>query len=241
MEEILVIGNPSRRRRKSRRKAHRKARRASRRTMSPLQKMYFGGGARSNPSRRRRSSRRRSRGMLNLGAGKLSIGSALRSPVATLKPAAIGAVGAIAVNTAMGRILPMIPGAPAFMAGRMRYVTQVMGALALAGLASKLRVIGPSTAAKMAEGSLTVTMVDVIRDFAGQAGINLAGMGYYLPGYGVNATAPVPGGAARPARLAGVGQYLTGPGAGSVLPFKRSNMNGMRGRPYGTASFNKGF
>lgn len=238
MEKILVIGNPSRRSRKSRRKAHRKARRA----MSPLQKKYFGGGARSNSSRRRRSSgRRRSRGFMSLGAGKLSIGSALRSPVATLKPAAIGAVGAIAVNTAMGRILPMIPGAPAFTAGRMRYVTQVMGALALAGLASKLRVIGPATAAKMAEGSLTVTMVDVIRDFAGQAGINLAGMGYYLPGYGVNATAPVPSGSARPARLAGVGQYLTGPGAGSVLPFRRSAMNGMRGRPYGTASFNKGF
>lgn len=237
-EEILVVANPSRRRRKSKRRGHRKAKRG----VSPLQAMYFGGRARHNPTRRRKarkSAKRRSHRRSG-GGRSLSFGSAIRSPMAVLKPAAVGAIGAIAVNTFMGRVVPMLPGAGTLLGGRVRYVTQIAAAIGLASVAGKMRVLSPATATKMAEGSLIVTMVDVIRDVSGQFGVNLGGMGYYLPGYGVRgAIGPVPSSQARPAMgVAGVGKYLTGPGAGNVvaMPARR-----LAGRPYGTASFSKGF
>ena len=242
MEQLLVVGNPARRSR--RRKSARRSKRA-RRSLSPLQRMYFGGGASRNPSKRRSrrraapASRRRRSRRSGSSVGRYSINSALRSPISTLKPALVGAAGAIAVNTIMGRLVPMIPGAATLLGGRMRYVTQIGAALALAAVASKLRFIGSATAAKMAEGALTVTMVDVLRDAGSQVGVNLGGMGYYLPGYGVTgAVAPVPSGSARPARMAGMGKYLTGPGAGSVVPFRRSSM---AGAPYGRAGAGFGF
>ena len=137
-------------------------------------------------------------------------------------PAAVGAAGAIGVNYVLAR-MPFLPAM--LTTGRMRYVTQAAAALLLASVAQKLRVVSPATANRMAEGALIVTGVDVIRDFAGQAGINLSGMGYYLPGYGASATPSINAGS--PARLNGMGKYMTGPGAqSSVVPFRRM-ANGM--------------
>lgn len=222
----MIIGNPSRRRR--RHKAKRAKSRRRHRKLSPLQRMYFGGGARVNPSKRRRhrrkakssiggfiARRRRSSG----GSRSYSIQGLMRSPIATLKPAFTGAVGAILVNTALQKL----PVPPMLVTGRVRYVTQAAAAIGLAALAQRFAGVHASTAAKMAEGALTVTMVDAIRDVAGQFGVPLAGMGYYLPGY----SAAMPAGPMRPAQQ--LGKYLTGPGsAASVIPMRRSALGGMR-------------
>lgn len=208
MEELMVIGNPRRRRRKHRSKARRHRR------MTAKQMQYFG-GARRNPShrRRRRSSGRSFIRRARHAMGRsYSLGGLMRSPIATLKPALIGAVGATAVNTILARVpLPAM-----LMTGRTRYVTQGIAAILLGTVAS--RFAGGATAAKMAEGSLTVTLHQALTDLAGGMGVNLSGMGYYLPGYGVSA-GPQPN--ANAARLSGgVGKYMTGPGS-SVVPFRR--------------------
>lgn len=137
----------------------------------------------------------------------------LRKPMAMITPALMGALGATAVNT----ILSKLPVPAAAMTGRMRYVTQAMAAIALSTVASKIGMKG-SMAAQMAEGSLTVTLHQAITDIAGGMGMNLSGMGYYLPGIG--ARSAIPSTAANPAQMAmrGVGKYMTGPGAkGSML------------------------
>jgi len=228
MNELLVIGNPRRRRRKTKAGGtHRRRRR-----MSALQRQYFGGGRRrarrnpvaslaalANPRRRRRRSRgvarRRGRG----AARRLSFQRVLSSPLATLRPAFVGAIGATLVNTVLARIpLPAL-----LMTGRTRYLTQGAAAIALGALAQNLRVVGAGTAAKMAEGALTVTLHQAIQDFAAQAGVNLGGIGYYLPGH--SAGAAVPGSPGNAARMAGgMGLYVSGPGSGSVIPMRRTNM-----------------
>ena len=139
-----------------------------------------------------------------------------------VKVLVIGAAGAIGVNYVLAR-MPFLPAT--LTTGRMRYVTQIVAALGLAAVASKLRVVSAATANRMAEGALIVTGVDVIRDFAGAAGINLSGMGYYLPGYGASAVPSLSAGSA--SRMGGVGKYITGPGSSaSVVPFRRM-ANGM--------------
>ena len=201
MEELLVIGNPSRRRR----------RKSKGRRMSAKQRQFFGGG------RKKRRGRSRSGGAMR----RYSIRGLIGSPVATLKPALVGAVGATAVNTILARVpLPAI-----LMTGRTRYLTQGVAAIVLGTIASRFGGLGAATAAKMAEGSLTVTLHQAITDLAGGMGVNLSGMGYYLPGYGVSA-GPAPG--ANAARMAGMSKYLTGPGS-SVVPFRRmSGVGGMK-------------
>jgi len=231
MNELLVIGNPRRRRRKTKAGGGRRRRR-----MSALQRQYFGGGRRrarrnpvaslaalANPRRRRSHSRgtaisnprRRGRG----AARRLSFQRVLSSPLATLRPALTGAIGATLVNTVLARIpLPAM-----LMTGRTRYLTQGAAAIALGALAQNLRVVGAGTAAKMAEGALTVTLHQAIQDFAAGMGVNLGGMGYYLPGY--SAGAAVPGSPGNAARMAGgMGLYVSGPGSGSVIPMRRQNM-----------------
>lgn len=214
MEELMILGNPRRRRHKKHRaKSHRRHRR-----MSAKQMLYFGGGAHRNPSKRRHRRRSAVRSIgrrIRRATRGYSIRGLVSSPLATLKPAMIGAIGATAVNTILGKV----PLPATLMTGRMRYVTQGIAAVLLGTVAS--RFAGGATAAKMAEGSLTVTLHQALTDIAGGMGVNLSGMGYYLPGYGVSA-APAPTGNA--ARLSGMGRYMTGPGS-SVVPFRR--MSGM--------------
>ena len=197
-------------------------RRSRARKMSVKQLAFFGPRrSRARSKKKSHSGRGRvSRARRGFSSAGLSIGRALSNPTSVLMPAAVGAAGAIGVNYVLAR-MPFLP--PFLTTGRMRYVTQAVAALGLAAVASKLRVVSAATANRMAEGALIVTGVDVIRDFAGQAGINLSGMGYYLPGYGASASPSASGAPA--ARLGGMGKYLTGPGS-SVVPFRRM-ANGM--------------
>lgn len=134
-------------------------------------------------------------------------------------PALTGAIGAVAVNTVIAR-LPI----PAMLnTGRVRYVTQGALAIGLGMLASRMG-LGSGVAAKMAEGSLTVTLHQALVDIAAGAGMNLSGFGYYLPG---RAAMPPSGSAApTPRAMAGMGKYVTGPGSNvSVLPARRGMGN----------------
>lgn len=188
--------------------------------------------------RRRRGARSRARRRNPISTRRLSLRSAISRPASFLKPALTGAVGAIAVNTVMARLLPMLLPAQlqaTFMTGRVRYLTQGIAAIAVGVAAQKLGVSG-RVAEKMAEGSLTVTLTDAIRDLSSQFGMPLGGMGYYLPGINVNRA--VPSASGNPAVLNGLrgrmGAYVTGPGSfpGNVTPMRR-----MAGLGFGPGRF----
>ena len=240
MQEILLV-NPRRRRKGAKR---RKGRSAAQRAATARMLAANRNKRASAPKRRRRrssSKRRRSRQSTGVvimskrrsrrtrrsrSRGRRSNPISLNRTISSAKPilarAFVGALGAIAVNTAMSRLFPMVLPAnlqALFMTGRVRYLTQGVAALALGMVAQKVGVKA-ATAVQMAEGSLTVTLADAIRDVAMQAGVPLGGMGYYLPGRRASA---VPGANAGPARLNGMAQYVTGPGASqSVVPLRRN-------------------
>lgn len=244
MPEVLLV-NP---RRRSRKKA---AKRGKKRTRTAAQKAATArmlaanrakrGGTKKRRTRRARSSSvttgvtimrktrrvRRTRKSSARRRNPINLGAMTRKPMALITPALIGAVGAVGVNTFMSRIVPRILPAnmqATFMTGRVRYLTQGLAAIGLGMIAQKVGVKA-GTAAKMAEGSLTVTLADAIRDVAGQAGVQLGGMGYYLPGR--RASPPYSGAAAAPQvgrvnAMNGMGLYVTGPGSGTnVTPMKR--------------------
>lgn len=181
-----------------------------------------------NPSRRRHGQR----GMLNFRAFAAK-------PMQMITPALIGAVGAVAVNTVISRVFPMLLPVnlqAMFMTGRVRYLTQGAAAIALGMIAQRLGVKA-SVAAKMAEGSLTVTLADAIRDLSLSMGMPLGGMGYYLPGRGVMA---VPSASGRPGvqlnGMNGMNAYVTGPGAypgSNVTTLRRGQMAGVGGMGFG--------
>lgn len=225
MQELMVLsGNPRRRRRKHK---ARKSRRRHRK-MTAKQLKYFGPRHAVNPKRRRRRARRhaavmgfarraRRSGGRALGILSGSTGS-LGRPMSMIGPALTGAIGAVAVNAVSAR-LPL----PAMLtSGRVRYVTQGALAIGLGMLASRFG-LGAGVAAKMAEGSLTVTLHQALVEIAAGAGVNLSGMGYYLPGR--SASMPSASAAPTPRALAGMGKYVTGPGTNvSVLPSRRASM-----------------
>ena len=213
MQELLIV-NPSKRRK-------------SRKAASPAQKRAraaFARMARSrrkNPAKRRTVAKRRSnpialssRRRRTYRRNPISVGG--MKPMNLISAALTGAVGATAVNT----ILAKIPLPASMMTGKTRYVTQAAAAILLGMAAQK---VGPvrKYAQQMAEGSLTVTLHDLIKDVAMGAGMNLGGMGYYLPGVGVRAA---PSAMAAPSpHMGGMGKYITGPGSpqGSVIPIQR--------------------
>lgn len=234
MQELMVLtGNPKRRRRKHR-KASRRRHRRGRRAMSPLQMQFFGKGRR-NPKRRRSSGKRRSRRRHSVSRGgrgmlgrflKTGTGS-VAHPFSMVGPALTGAVGAVAVNSIIGKLGGYLPAN--FMTGNVSYLTRGAVAIGAGMLASRLGV-GSAVAAKMAEGSLTVTLHEMLVALGANAGLNLSGLGYYLPGR----QASMPSASGAPARMAGMAKYVTGPGSpqGSVIP-----MNRLRGMgAYGTAT-----
>lgn len=218
MQELLMLsGNPKRRRRHSKKaRSHRRHRR-----MTPLQLQYFGGHR--NPKRRHSSGKRRARrrGRSGFGRARGIVGKVFRTgsgnvahPFSIVGPALTGAVGAALVNTVLGRL----PLPAAAMQGNVQYVTRGAVAIGLGMLASRFG-LGSAVASKMAEGSLTITLHDLIVQVSAQAGFPLSGMGYYLPGR----QAIAPAASSAPARMAGMGRYVTGPGspAGSVVPINR--------------------
>lgn len=173
--------NPSTRTRKRRKSTRAKARRASSTVV-----------VRTNP-RKRRSHRRRN-----------PIGVSLTRPMGILKPALVGAVGATAVNTALGYVGSYLP--TSLMTGNMLIATRAVSAFLLGMVAGKLGVRG-STVTQMAEGSLTVTLHDAIVMLSGGFGMQMQGMRgmkMYMPGIQAGA----------PARMAGLGSYVTGSGSG---------------------------
>lgn len=228
LAETIAIVNPSRRRRA--RKSGAKRRR------SPAQVAAFKRmiAARRNPSRRRVHHRRRNPVTINANPrrrrrhasarryrnpSRVTFRAVTAKPMSVLGPALTGAIGAIAVNTIIGK-LPL----PATMlTGRVRYLTQGAFAIGLAMLASRMGVKAV-TAGRMAEGALTVTLNDAIKDVAAGFGMSLGQMGYYLPSPQV--AGPARG--ASPAQLSGMNLYLTGPGARNVVPMRSpGGMSGM--------------
>lgn len=226
METIALI-NPSRRRRGGRKHRSAAQRRATRRMLAANRARRGGSRRRrrhasravgaavlTNPRRRRSRSRRMRRNPISLNVRGIAA-----KPMQFLAPALTGAVGAIVVNTTLSKlagagVIPLT-----LMTGRVRYLTQAGAAIALGMVAQKFGVKS-AMARQAAEGALTVTLVDAIKDFAGSAGVTLGGgMGYYLP-----ARQMTPQGR----QLQGIGKYVSGPGA-PVVPFRRT-LSGAGGR-----------
>lgn len=120
--------------------------------------------------RRRHRSRRYAR-------NPVSIRRALSNPVQVLKPAIVGAAGALAVNGIVNYV-PFIP--DTWKTGNMLMLTKAALALALGTVGPKLPVVGRH-AGKMAEGALTVLATDLGKQLAMNAGYNLSGVGYINP------------------------------------------------------------
>lgn len=228
MSEILLV-NP--RRRKSRKTRSAAQKRATAKMLAANRARRGGSKRRRknpaplsavmhNPRRKRRASSRR-RNPISLR--RMVSGGASLAPMKLISSALVGAAGATAVNTIMARL----PIPVTLMTGRTRYLTQGAAAILLGIVANKVKIVGSGTAAKMAEGSLTVTLHDAIKDVAAGFGMNLGGMGYYLPGRGVQA---VPSASGNPAPR--LGEYMTGPGSpASVVAMPRRA--GMAGAGFG--------
>lgn len=185
----LLAWNRAHRGHKATKSASRKRRRNP---VAALANPRRGRARRSNPVRR---SVRRRRNPIGIGG-----------ITGMFKPALIGAVGSIAVDTAFG-YLPL----PASLSvGKGALLSRAALAVGLGVLGRKF--IGP-IAGQAAEGALTVVLRDTIKVLAADAGVNL---GYYSPGY-------VP-------RVAGNGvNGLARGGAGLLLSRNPGGMNGMRG------------
>ncbi len=158
----------------------------------------------SNPAlriKRRSAVRTRSRRRRN------PIGMNASSPMKLLTPALVGALGATAVNTVLANVGSALPAS--MMAGNMQFLTRAalsLGLGYLGGKSSKRNMF-----MQMAEGSLTVTIHDAITSLSTGMGMQLQGMGLYMPGRVPNA---VPQGGARSVpQLSGMGAYMTGSGS----------------------------
>ncbi len=133
----------------------------------------------TNPKRRARRSVARTTTTIRRRRHRNPI--SLKSPMALLMPALMGAGGALAVNAAIN-YLPL----PAFAkAGRTRYLTQFGLAFALGVFGKKF--IG-AKAEEMAKGAMIVTMTNALKDVVGGAtGLQLGDAGddgaisYYSP------------------------------------------------------------
>lgn len=155
MPQTLMLINPARRPSK-RKKARSPAQRAATARMLSARR----GSRKANPAKR---TKRRYTALTAL-RGKKSVRGRRRNPIGNsvlsmFMPAAIGAVGAVAINTIESQLVARFM--PAAMSGPMgRYVTRIALALALGTMGGKL--IGNARARQAAEGALVVTLYDVI-------------------------------------------------------------------------------
>lgn len=106
----------------------------------------------------------------------ISIRRALSNPVAVIKPAVVGAAGALAVNA----IVNYAPLPDTLKTGNALMLTKAGLAILIGTFGPKLPFVGRH-AAKMAEGALTVQMTDLGKQLAGSYGYNLSGMGFVSP------------------------------------------------------------
>lgn len=228
--ELVLVGNPARRRKS--RKTRRSASPAQRRARALFAKRY--GGKKTakrrstrrsaptvivaNPARRRRSthrhvavSHRRRRARRNPIGG----GSMLRGIVGQLKSAAFGAGGAVAVDVAYGYALGYLPDAfktPVAADGSMNYGYYAGKAATAFGVGMLARhLIGSARAARIVEGSLTVTLHDVAKHLATKM-LPSVHMGYLSPGRMTGAMAA----SERLPSMSAMGEYLSG-GMGEYL------------------------
>lgn len=221
--QTLLLLNPSRRKRRKSTKRRTAAQRAATRKLVALNRRRsrkssvttFKVNTMKRRSRRyRRNPSARGRGLSLSTAGAMSI----------VKPAAVGAVGALSVNLIMNQLGSSLPAT--LTDGKMNYVTRAAVAMLLGVFGGKVPGLRPY-ARSMAQGSLTVTLSDLGREVAAGAGINLAGMGrvgYINPGF--IATPWAAGRGNMPGTMGRVGQYVPA----LPNPLARANMAGMRGR-----------
>jgi uncharacterized membrane protein YeaQ/YmgE (transglycosylase-associated protein family) len=138
----------------------------------------------------------------------ISARGAMTTAKGLLKPAAVGAAGALIVN-GLVNYLPFATYAPSLTSGRMIYATKGALAVLLAMFGRGIPGIGRH-AADLARGSLTVTLTDLGKDLAlAYGGMNLSGTGFLNPGYIVSPHTPYNNGVMPqlPARL---GYYVQG-------------------------------
>lgn len=202
-EELLILGNPRRKRRKNTRNAKgqfvkRRRRRnpiaavaanpRRKRRRNPVGALAVA----ANPRRRRRHARRVHARRRRRSNPRLLAGFSPRSILNAVIPAAVGGAGAVALDVALSYV-PM----PAFLqSGPGKMVGRVGGAIALGMLARF--VVGRETANKITLGALTVAAYGTIRDFAVQAGVpglsaydySDTSMGYTSPAPMLNAYMP---------------------------------------------------
>lgn len=150
-------------------------------------------------AKRRRRSRRYAR-------NPVSIRRALSNPMGVVKPAVVGAAGALAVNGIVNYV-PFIP--DSFKVGNALHLTKAALALILGTIGPKLPIVGRH-AGKMAEGALTVVMADVGKQLAMNAGYNLSGTGFVNPARVMNGNGNGGG------NVRQIGQYVRGPGVAGV-------------------------
>lgn len=187
----------------------------------------------TNPKKRR--GRKGRRGGFARGAKRLGLSPAAATSI--LKPALVGALGAVGNNWLLSQLATRGILPATLMTGKTRFLTQAVVAIGAGIGLSKLRFVGSANAVKAAEGALTVTLANLITETAQENGVNLSGMGYYLPGF--NPGRAFPNAGASPSMMAGMGKYMTGPGApgfaglagrhgtmGNVTPLRRAS--GMR-------------
>lgn len=123
--------------------------------------------------RRRSSSRRR-------GSGSFS------RPLSLLKPAAVGAAGALTLNAITNHAIPEnLRGT--LLAGNTAYLTRGAIAVLMGMYGPRLPFVG-RYAGEMARGALVVVFADLLRQLAMQSNlpVNLSGMGYIGPARVVN-------------------------------------------------------
>lgn len=200
MEQLLLI-NPRKRKSamsKKRRTAAQKAATAKMLAANRRRRSKPASYAK-NPIKRRRSTALVSRHVARRRRNPIRMPS-MSGVGALLKPAAVGAAGAVAVDA----IMTYVPLPAALTNGNMALVTRGAAAVLLGTVGRKL--IGPA-ATGMAVGSLTVTAYNLAKSLLAQSGFPL---GYV--GAGISTVAPSV--SAAPAQAAGMGAYLPNPSAG---------------------------
>jgi hypothetical protein len=231
---LLLLNPAKRRRKKTRAKSRTPAQKAATKKLVALMKAKRSGSRKRRSVKRarkstasinlkgvtmkKRSARRRYR--RNPIAGKSSgIPLSTSGALSIIKPAAAGAVGALALNGVMNNV----PLPASLVTGTMAFVTRAAVALLLGVVGSKVSVTRPY-ARQIATGALTVTLADLGKSLAGDAGINLA---YINPGWIASPSAAgrgaVPGvmGRAGMARVGRTAQYLPSPNRASMAMARR--------------------
>lgn len=211
--QVLLI-NPSRRKGSGgSRKPRSAAQRAATKKLVALNRTH----RTSNPSRRRRSYRAASRSTSVMHSIRRHRKTRRRNPISiphmgaignTLKTAAFGAVGGIAVDALMTYLpLPASLITRTDATGRTNYMYYATKAAIALGIGSFGRKILGSHASQLAEGALVVNIYDLMRTLMTGAGMTL---GYYNPGMVVRGMGAYTNNAAAPVKQLGAYQKAGG-------------------------------